>query len=264
MEIPASVTSIGYHAFGYYYDDENDEIIKQDDFIIYGYPGTEAERYAKENGFEFIPLTKLISDDGISVKSTLENLSDNAILITKTLDSESVEYSKISEKISEYLLLLSGEENSDIKYCAYEIYITDEENNIIQPKDKVTVNIPIPNGYEEDSVKVYRVEADDSFTDMNATVSNENLVFETDHFSIYVIASVNKDDTADTSVRKGDLNGDGNVDIKDSALLKRNLAGWDVEISTSVADLNGDGNVDIKDSALLKRKLAGWDVKFAE
>ncbi len=62
------------------------------------------------------------------------------------------------------------------------------------------------------------------------------------------------------STKIGDVNGDGNVDVKDSALMKRHLAGWDVKIDESVADVNGDGNIDVKDSALVKRLLAGWDV----
>ncbi len=56
------------------------------------------------------------------------------------------------------------------------------------------------------------------------------------------------------------MNGDGLLDIKDSALIKRHLAGWEVKIDEDAADVNGDGIVDVKDSALVKRSLAGWDV----
>lgn len=55
----------------------------------------------------------------------------------------------------------------------------------------------------------------------------------------------------------GDVNGDGEVDIKDSALIKRHLAGWEVDMNMAAADLDGDGNITIKDSALIKRKLVG-------
>lgn len=65
-------------------------------------------------------------------------------------------------------------------------------------------------------------------------------------------------------VVKGDFTGDGDITVKDSAVLKRFLAGWEeVEINKTAADLNGDGDVNVKDSALLKRYLAGWDVTFA-
>lgn len=58
----------------------------------------------------------------------------------------------------------------------------------------------------------------------------------------------------------GDTNGDGKVDVKDNAIIKRHLSGWKVDINLSAADVNNDTKVDIKDSALLKRHLSGWDV----
>lgn len=59
----------------------------------------------------------------------------------------------------------------------------------------------------------------------------------------------------------GDVNGDGEFDIKDSALIKSHLAGWETEMDEQSADLDGDGAVTIKDSALIKRQLAGWTVE---
>lgn len=58
----------------------------------------------------------------------------------------------------------------------------------------------------------------------------------------------------------GDVDGNGETDDWDSVLLDRYLAGWDVEIDTSVADMDKSGDVDDWDSVLLARKLAGWDV----
>ena len=54
--IPNSVKSIDYCAFGYYFDEENFERKKVENFTIYGYTGTAAETYANENGFTFIAL----------------------------------------------------------------------------------------------------------------------------------------------------------------------------------------------------------------
>lgn len=48
----------------------------------------------------------------------------------------------------------------------------------------------------------------------------------------------------------------GEVDIE---LIKRYLAGWEVEIDIEAADMDGDGETTIKDSALVKRQLAGWE-----
>ncbi len=61
--IPKSVTSIGNLAFGYYMDKELSGTEKVDAFTIKGYAGTEAERYAKDNGFEFIALDNVMLGD---------------------------------------------------------------------------------------------------------------------------------------------------------------------------------------------------------
>lgn len=52
ITLPDSVTNIGEYSFGYNYKN------KIDGFTIYGYAGTAAEKYANENGFEFIDLDK--------------------------------------------------------------------------------------------------------------------------------------------------------------------------------------------------------------
>ena len=58
-----------------------------------------------------------------------------------------------------------------------------------------------------------------------------------------------------------DVNGDGEVDIRDSALIRRYLAGWEVEaeMNMEAADVDDDGVVTIKDSTLIRRKIAGWE-----
>ena len=53
VTIPSSVTEIGGSAFGYYYDNNSVQRKKVNGFTIYGKKGTEAERYANDNGFIF-------------------------------------------------------------------------------------------------------------------------------------------------------------------------------------------------------------------
>lgn len=51
---PDSVTSIGDYAFGYFFDFDTYENVKIEGFAIDGVYGSEAEKYANDNGFEFI------------------------------------------------------------------------------------------------------------------------------------------------------------------------------------------------------------------
>ena len=55
ITIPESVVEIGAYSLGYYYNmDEDTE--KVDGFTIYGYAGSEAERYTKDNEFTFVTI----------------------------------------------------------------------------------------------------------------------------------------------------------------------------------------------------------------
>ncbi|MBQ7171717.1 MAG: leucine-rich repeat protein [Clostridia bacterium] len=58
----------------------------------------------------------------------------------------------------------------------------------------------------------------------------------------------------------GDVNRDGKINLKDYALLKQYINGWNVDIELSVADVTGDGKINLKDYALLKQFINGWNV----
>ena len=61
---------------------------------------------------------------------------------------------------------------------------------------------------------------------------------------------------------KGDVNGDGTVNLKDVVLLRRYIAsGWGVTLDETIADVNGDGKVNLKDAVMLRRFIAGgWGI----
>lgn len=79
---------------------------------------------------------------------------------------------------------------------------------------KVTVRIPVPSGLHG-VPHVYRYEAGtETFTDMNATVENGFLVFETDHFSDYAIAGVGDSITLDTTSYQMAVGGQYQIGVK--------------------------------------------------
>lgn len=65
-----------------------------------------------------------------------------------------------------------------------------------------------------------------------------------------------------TAVLMGDVNGDGNISLKDVSSLVKMSAGWDVDIDFVAANVNGDGKIDSKDTLALIRYLASWQVEF--
>jgi lactocepin len=57
----------------------------------------------------------------------------------------------------------------------------------------------------------------------------------------------------------GDVNGDGVIDNRDVAVLRRYIAGWSgVSVTLAAADVNDDGVIDNRDVAILRRYIAGW------
>lgn len=62
----------------------------------------------------------------------------------------------------------------------------------------------------------------------------------------------------------GDAGFDGEITIRDAALILQFIAGWDVEIDTAAADADLSGEVTIRDAALILQFIAGWDVTLGE
>lgn len=67
---------------------------------------------------------------------------------------------------------------------------------------------------------------------------------------------------ADTTIKAGDINGDGNVNNKDLTRLLKYIAGENVEVVRQTLDTNGDGNINNKDLTRLLRYLAGDNVEI--
>ena len=234
--IPQNVTNIDSQAFGYVYDNgTTNDIIPG--VKIYGYKGTAAEKYAKENGIKFIEMSDFIEkadeDTGVSI-SLPEDLT---LRVNDATDSDSVKSIVLTD--NETLLK------------AFDITLL-KNGAATQPDGSVTVKIPCDNS----KAKVYRVESDKTLTDMNAVYQDGYLVFTTDHFSVYVV-------TEPKTVLIGDVNDDGKVNGADAGLLNRYTSGWEGYAekikNMDAADINRDGKVNGADSGLLNRYTSGWE-----
>ncbi len=85
---------------------------------------------------------------------------------------------------TEYVLIREalGEQNV-VK--AFDISLKNQDGVHVQPKG--TVKVKLPGDFKTGDYKVYRVNADGTYTDMNAVLEGSHLVFYTDHFSLYVV-----------------------------------------------------------------------------
>ena len=73
------------------------------------------------------------------------------------------------------------------KYIAYDISL-ENGNAKIQPNGKVQISIPVPTGYDENRLTIYYIADNGTKTELPCTVKENLAIFETNHFSTYVLA----------------------------------------------------------------------------
>ena len=266
ITVPKNVTTIQDYAFGYYYDEQSATYKKYDDFTISGYAGSKAQEYAEANEIRFIELNEKETTDGIKIEYSKDDSSiggdneEKVSLESRQLTEADSEYSKIdfTGKIED-----TDVKPEDVKSVTYEISLKNESGQTVQPSEKVTVKIPVPDGYMGENCKVYYVNEKGKFTNMNAVCQNGFLIFETGHFSTYLVTETNIKTVSE--ITYGDANGDGKIDSRDAVVIKKYVAGFTgFTIDLDAADVNADGKVDTRDAVKILKKIAGFDVTLGE
>lgn len=236
VTVPESVTNIDAKAFGYYRNDELGIDRKINGFTIYGYEGSQAQKYAINNGFAFVKLTSKSNDlTGVS----LDLPQDISVIVSPIFGHDATIAS----------LGLPAGKNAKAVYD-----ITAIKNGFyVQPGNIVSVKIPCTNEY----AKVYRKEDDGSFTDMKAVYSNGHLVFNTSHLSVYLVVA------PETGIL-GDVDEDGEVDIVDATWIQRHNALMDMpfELTKISSDIDGDGYVTIMDATFIQHYFCGMETLY--
>ena len=227
VTIPDSVTLIGARAFGYI--DWNNKV---EGFTIYGTAGSEAENYATENGFVFMDVNSVEhKDDSTGISVTAK--ADADLNVSKITDEQSI--SDVNRMLAE------GENVVNF----YDISLV-KDGEKVQPEGIAEVKIPCDNK----NAKVYRVEADNTLTEMNSYYQDGFIVFHTEHFSLYIVAEVKTEII-------GDMNKDGKIDVTDVTAIQIGLAKSGTEYYDVVADIDKDGKVTVTDVTLLQQFIAG-------
>lgn len=116
---------------------------------------------------------KLVSEGVIVEKS------DGTIFV----DTELIVVDITEEDTSKYIIQ-NFNSVSQIKIYNITLY---RDNSEIQPNGKIRIRIPLPALYNKDKCAIYRIETNNSLTDMNAKYVDGYMVFETDHLSKYVL-----------------------------------------------------------------------------
>lgn len=257
IKIPKGVTEIGDYSLGYY------DGVSLKNFTILGYDNTAAQAYASQNGFKFIELDEKTSDSGVNVEFPKDSIAnaDSVSLVSKQLTAADKEYQNI---VIADKLIDTNIKPGNVRFTTYDITLKNSAGTAVQPKGKVTVKMPVPAGYDGAKCKVYYVNDKGEFVDMKAVYTGDYMIFETTHFSTYMITDTQMKSVEEQTAIYGDANNDGTVNSKDVVMMKKHLAGYTVDIDLSVCDVNGDGAVNSKDVVLVMKKLAGYDVALGK
>ena len=168
--------------------------------------GSTAEAYAKENGVDYelihffgdwsydwdnLVRSHECSICGLIATEALEKAENGGIEIIEPVDPDTefiVE--EITNNDDKYIVVEKClNENLESKYSILKTFDINLQNNDgvhVQPNGIVKVKLPLD--WDKDgNYKVYRVNEDGTLTDMNAYREGSHMVFETAHFSVYVI-----------------------------------------------------------------------------
>lgn len=190
IDIPESVTAIDAHAF-------ESSSLKQ----INGVAGSYAETFAKDNGYTFNGVSSEKPDDTSEPDDTSKptdtpnTFTDNSG--DKAADIEVIAKPNVIPKEAHFSVRLD-DANTTAERIAYNCYFT-YNGAEYEPTDTVTVRIPVPVAMRDiaDTLKVYHLQ-DGKYVNMSAKVENGYLVFDTDHFSTYIVTAENLDDESNS------------------------------------------------------------------
>ena len=149
-------------------------------------------------------VTKENTTTGIKLETTTAVVPSNTILSSVTVTEQ-----KTLDTVNKAL------KDTTSKYKVYDINLL-KDGAKIQPNGKVKISIPIPNDYNKSKLEVYRIDDNGEIIKYNVTVNGEYASFETDHFSIYVLAE-KKEETAPSTptVNKGEKDETPKTGIQD-------------------------------------------------
>ncbi len=195
-----------------------DDVQLLETVTIYSHDPSTAKTYAEENGIPFKNISELeephtctfgewfteteptVFNEGVSKrvcdcgKFETKPIAKLESAVTKD-ETTNIEITYTEENFETEVDLIVSEEEINANfafgdefenYKAYDIsLVTDGEK--VQPNGYVTVKLPIPEDFNADSTVVYYVAPDGTKTKLDSRAENGYVIFETNHFSEYVL-----------------------------------------------------------------------------
>lgn len=149
---------------------------------------------------------------GVKLETTTNTVSEDTVISVTNVESE-----EILNRVKVCLKDISD------KYITYDIDLL--ENGVkVQPNGKVKISIPIPDGFDKEKLEIYRITDSGEKISYQVTIEGNLATFETDHFSVYVLAE-NKSKVAVSNKQKDNTPKTGVVNITYAAILVGGVSG---------------------------------------
>ena len=201
---------------------------------------------------------------GAQKTEEIPKLTDAPVTATDPATGVSVTYDSkaYSETITVRVVVVDTPEGLPARYektyCVdVSTYIGSKE---AEPKSPVTVSVPVPAGFNANTLKVFHVKDDGSVEEIAFKVSGGKITFTALAFSVYAVADTSTE-VKEPAFKPGDVDGDGDVDTSDARLALRSSIGLEKYAVDSrehkACDVNRSGEVETADARFILRHAIG-------
>ena len=280
VTVPDSVTEITNKAFGYRWDSDKWDYLKVDGFVLKGYTGSAADRYAQESGISFVSIgisqqpqpTTVAPTTGepTSAPDPTEPGASTTVYFKNNAGHTDV-YAYYWPKGGHGPISWPGVAMTKVKDDIYVIEVPAGNNMIIFSNNgsNKTGDLDIPGNnyiYDGSGWSVYA----DAPTEPVTTEPTEPVTTEPVTTVSDTTAPSTEPTTAVVTTQPepeytlGDVNNDGEITITDATLVLRANAGFVTLTTTQIksADVNFDGIVNVKDATLIQKYIAELITQF--
>ena len=243
VTVPASVESIGDRAFGLNWLGEyQNKFDKENRFVLYGYYGTEAQRYAQtcmDNNGEYVPFIGVepAQSENVEVVELPDGLSCSVVDKNGAYD-ESLEIPDGRKVIASYDIAIWDSNHRTVNYVEDKVKV-----KILCNDPKVELYTPRFWGLSDYFFKTY----EDGW-----------MVIEIDEPGEVIVAGR-------PAPPYGDYDGDGEVSIFDVTRIQGYDIGMDVDMDETAlkrCDVNRDSEVNVIDATYIQRYLADMGIPY--
>lgn len=175
---------------------------------------------------------------------TLKNNLDESTTLTTSIITQGGNYDAIKEVTDNFTL--------------YDINLSYNDQAVIL-NDDCEISIPLPANINSENFKVYYIDENNRYENINATYDQGFIRFKTNNLGKFVIT-----DTELEQYLLGDLNYDNKVDYNDAVIILQVDSNTMTltESQKIIANVNGDNDIDYNDAVLILRKDAGLIKEF--